>query len=794
MAPTLSKGKVHKSSGKTMRKKEHESSNRLTSGNGSHSSNGGGNNGSSGNSKKDDNGSGSSTALVELKECALTLPVMAAVDHNKFLPRYTNLCSGETISMEELDNLQLELELLASSMLVRQSSLTEQVSIIEQMEKGKIVPRVHTSPGKRVRTDIDSGQRPSKKAKEGGSSSGSSSGTKARDSTGGTIPPIASHVTPPPPPSKVPKVKCSIVRNEPLFDVPDLPTAEQPRPPPPRNDCTNRFWAMVDTYCQEMTADDIKALEDLIASHNDDPDIYKTQALGKHYTLRWAQEDFMDEQKESNKLGDNSTNGNSKKKGNTNGGRKKTPVAKLFKDVPSDSKVAKGKCVFCSTVLSKNGSRMVKHIEKGQKCDKKVKVKYLMKDKGQETVPTDSKTEKKSQRIDSDSESGRELQFLLDELSATSTAIHSVQRTLDSSFFTSSSTVPCSRPDSYSNRHNKQIWICLFKKSQKLTALLTQHQLQLPQGQQQTLRLPVKTRESLLISPILKSEENAFRKIIPERKKFLVKSIHLEANLVDPRYCGSHLSGEEAVDAMQEIYDMATQLRDMDATQIVAELADYRCDAVYCNVLCLKQYTYKVDVQYCASADVPDKLLREVDLNHSGSSADDTAPLGPLAQRLLAGLVDDRSVSENCENKVGLGVGRPGFLRSLGLGSGAGLEKRLRRELQEHGLIDPDHTNQDDDDEILQELKRCQAELRAVSAHNRTQLNRLLKLAREALYRHDLKKKLRDAEAKVIEAYKNIASLRVKKKPPSKRDKEAAWKAIKEREVIVRQLDTLSSS
>ena len=56
---------------------------------------------------------------------------------------------------------------------------------------------------------------------------------------------------------------------------------------------------------------------------------------------------------------------------------------------------------------------------------------------------------------------------------------------------------------------------------------------------------------------------------------------------------------------------------------------------------------------------------------------------------------------------------------------------------------------QEDDDEILQELKRCQAELRAVSSHNHEQLTRLLKLAREALYRHDLKKKLRDAEAKV---------------------------------------------
>ena len=42
---------------------------------------------------------------------------------------------------------------------------------------------------------------------------------------------------------------------------------------------------------------------------------------------------------------------------------KKTPVSFLFKDVTSDGKVAKVKCLFCSTILSKNGSRMVNHIE-----------------------------------------------------------------------------------------------------------------------------------------------------------------------------------------------------------------------------------------------------------------------------------------------------------------------------------------------------------------------------------------------------------------------------------------------
>ena len=52
------------------------------------------------------------------------------------------MVSGELVPLEELDALQLELELLLSSILVRQTSLTNQVTLIEQLEKGKIIPKV----------------------------------------------------------------------------------------------------------------------------------------------------------------------------------------------------------------------------------------------------------------------------------------------------------------------------------------------------------------------------------------------------------------------------------------------------------------------------------------------------------------------------------------------------------------------------------------------------------------------------------------------------------------------------
>lgn len=43
--------------------------------------------------------------------------------------------------MEELDGLQLELELLLSSVLVRQMALNTQLTIIHQLEKGKIISK-----------------------------------------------------------------------------------------------------------------------------------------------------------------------------------------------------------------------------------------------------------------------------------------------------------------------------------------------------------------------------------------------------------------------------------------------------------------------------------------------------------------------------------------------------------------------------------------------------------------------------------------------------------------------------
>lgn len=173
----------------------------------------------------------------------------------------------------------------------------------------------------------------------------------------------------------------------------------------------------------------------------------------------------------------------------------------------------------------------------------------------------------------------------------------------------------------------------------------------------------------------------------------------------------------------------------------------------------------------------------------------DSSPFGELTQRLVQGLmeenlmaqVDDMMVERTKDDEAGT---RNSFIQSLRVANGDSLERRLKKELEEQGILDPnDEENDAGSDEILQELGRCQQELRAVSQHNLAQLRRLAKAAREEMARQEVRNRLVEADREVCDAYKKIAASRSKKKPPSKKEKEVAWKAIKDREAILKQLE-----
>lgn len=59
--------------------------------------------------------------------------------------------------------------------------------------------------------------------------------------------------------------------------------------------------------------------------------------------------------------------------------------------------------------------------------------------------------------------------------------------------------------------------------------------------------LQVAIENNICSSPILKSEEAAVKAIIPTRRKFLVRKIHLAADFLDPCYKGCHLTEDEKV-------------------------------------------------------------------------------------------------------------------------------------------------------------------------------------------------------------------------------------------------------
>ncbi|XP_014678221.1 PREDICTED: transcriptional adapter 3-A-like [Priapulus caudatus] len=139
-------------------------------------------------------------------------------------------------------------------------------------------------------------------------------------------------------------------------------------------------------------------------------------------------------------------------------------------------------------------------------------------------------------------------------------------------------------------------------------------------------------------------------------------------------------------------------------------------------------------------------------------------------------------------------VTRSGLVRSFAISNSASLERRIKRELEEHGLFnsDDEKSSENPDDEILQELRKRQSELKALTAHNLTQKKRLYKLAKDEMGKQEMRKKMQIADMEVMEAYRRISVTRQKKKVPTKKERDLVWKALKDRESMLRMLGSAS--
>ena len=118
----------------------------------------------------------------------------------------------------------------------------------------------------------------------------------------------------------------------------------------------------------------------------------------------------------------------------------------------------------------------------------------------------------------------------------------------------------------------------------------------------------------------------------------------------------------------------------------------------------------------------------------NGESANDKTPYGELTQRLVAGLIEDNLMTA-VEDSMDTGKKQDAdssekskLIKSLNISHNEALEARLKKELEDQGILDPnDNEDNAENDEIHEELLRCQAELKAISAHNLQQLKRLTK-------------------------------------------------------------------
>ena len=48
-----------------------------------------------------------------------------------------------------------------------------------------------------------------------------------------------------------------------------------------------------------------------------------------------------------------------------------------------------------------------------------------------------------------------------------------------------------------------------------------------------------------------------------------------------------------------------------------------------------------------------------------------------------------------------------------------------------------------------------------------------------------------DADQEVMDAYQRISAARSKKKSPTKKEREQAWRALKQREIILKELESV---
>ncbi|KAJ7998991.1 hypothetical protein DPEC_G00210750 [Dallia pectoralis] len=200
-----------------------------------------------------------------------------------------------------------------------------------------------------------------------------------------------------------------------------------------------------------------------------------------------------------------------------------------------------------------------------------------------------------------------------------------------------------------------------------------------------------------------------------------------------------------------------------------------------------------------------DALLKKSESQHD--PPEDGCPFGPLTQRLLQALVEENIISPMEDSPIpdlsgkdggtdGAGTSPRSQGKSFSVPHARSLEARIKEELISQGLLESEErpgTGGDSEDEVLAELHKRQAELKALSAHNRSRKQELLRLAKEEMRKQELRQRVRVSDNEVMDGFRRIMAARQKKRTPTKKEKDQALKALKERDSILKLLDAVTT-
>lgn len=93
------------------------------------------------------------------------------------------------------------------------------------------------------------------------------------------------------------------------------------------------------------------------------------------------------------------------------------------------------------------------------------------------------------------------------------------------------------------------------------------------------------------------------------------------------------------------------------------------------------------------------------------------------------------------------------------LKNGINIERRVKKELIEQGLLDPDDFQKECEDEILTEIKKVRTELASIAEYNYEELKKLQKAAKDEIKRLEVKRKLDAVDQEVSETLNYFTKL-----------------------------------